>query len=136
MQGFQVPDELLGGLMVCHIEDFPCFSSGRLCLAQLRASMSHIRHAPCTTSDTNYGKIKAINTRLWQTGEDKRTWSLHKALKCQDPSFIRGMVTVDKELPTHLNAGKSNIFGLPAGIMPSQEVTYSPYVGMSPCQSR
>ena len=33
-----------------------------------------------------------------------------KALKRQDPSLIRGMATVDKELSTHLNTGKLNIF--------------------------
>ena len=28
-----------------------------------------------------------------------------EALKRQDPNLIRGMATVDKELPTHLNTG-------------------------------
>ena len=31
--------------------------------------------------------------------------SLQMGVKRQDPSLIRGMATVDKELPTHLNAG-------------------------------
>ena len=51
----------------------------------------------------------ASNTRLWQTGEDKRTWSL-KALKRQDLSPAQGMATVPKELGTHLDTGKLNIF--------------------------
>ena len=40
-------------------------------------------------------------------------------LKRQDPSPAQGMVTAGKELSTHLDAGKLNIFGLLTGITPS-----------------
>ena len=44
-----------------------------------------------------------------------------KALKRQDPNPTQGMVTVGKELPTHLYR-ESEFFGLLVGITPSQEV--------------
>ena len=44
-----------------------------------------------------------------------------RVLKRQDPSLIRGMATVGEESDTHLSTGKLNIFGLLAGITPSQE---------------
>ena len=43
------------------------------------------------------------NTRLWQTGEDKRTQRAfigRRSVKTQ--TLIEGMVTVPKELGTHL----------------------------------
>ena len=58
-----------------------------------------------------------MNTRLWQTGEDKRTWSL-TALKRQDPNPTQGMVTVGEESPAHLNVGKLNIFRATFGYYP------------------
>ena len=48
-----------------------------------------------------------------------------RVLKCQDPNPNWGMVTVGKELSTHLDTGKLNIFRLPAGVTPSQEA-YAP----------
>ena len=56
---------------------------------------------------TSRAKIKT-NTHLWQTGEDKRTWSL-TALKRQDPNPNHGMVTVSEESDTHLRR-ELNIF--------------------------
>ena len=69
----------------------------------------------------NHAKVEALTPRLRHAGEPKRTWSL-TVLKRQDPSLIRGMVTVGKELPTHFNTGKAIFFGLLTGIIPSQEV--------------
>ena len=43
-----------------------------------------------------------------------------KVQKRQDPSLIRGMATVDKELPTHLYR-ELNIFGLLTGVTPSRK---------------
>ena len=48
-----------------------------------------------------------------------------RVLKRQDPSLIRGVATVGEESPAHLYRG-TGIFGLLAGITPSQEV-YAPY---------
>ena len=64
------------------------------------------------------------NARLRHAGEDKRTWRAFIAgteASRPKPSF-GGMATVDKELSTHLNVGKPNIFGLLTGIAPGQEV--------------
>ena len=54
-----------------------------------------------------------------------------RVLKRQDPSSTQGMATVDEESSTHLYRETEYFSGLPAGIMPSQEVVSSLHVRMS-----
>ena len=50
-------------------------------------------------------------TRLRHAGEDKRTWRAREGVEASRPKpLLRGMATVGKELSTHLNTGKLNIF--------------------------
>ena len=55
--------------------------------------------------------------------------------KRQDLSLIRGMVTVSEESDAHLDVGKLNIFRLPAGLTPSQEVYALPARGGEPARA-